>query len=246
MSSALKRVHSASGTVALVIALLALVASAAGAGYAAGQIGTTDIKNNAITANKIKKNAVTGKKIKKNAVTSAKIKDGTLTASDLVPNEVERLATLGNGGEGDCVWQSGEVFIPGAGAPTFRKDRFGTVHLSGMAIGNDGAGGDGNCDPSELGQSADAVMFTLPAGYIPAKPLFLLGPGSVLIVAGVQGINALGMILPPGAVASATGGGTPTTFDGLSFEPAGSAVVLPRMVARGEVTPKLLKAFGLS
>ena len=96
MSSVLKKLNPVS-TVALCVALLALVASAAGVGYAAGQIGANGIKNNAITTKKIKNNAVKTKKIKNNAVSSAKIKsnavtgdkvlDGSLTAADLVADE---------------------------------------------------------------------------------------------------------------------------------------------------------------
>jgi hypothetical protein len=245
MPSTHHRVQSATGTVALVLALLALVASAAGAGYAAGQIGTNGIKNNAITAKKIKNNAVTTKKIKKNAVTSAKVKDGSLTAADMVPNEVERLATFGNGGDGDCVWQSGAVLIPGGSGPTFRKDRFGTIHLAGMAIGSDGVGGDADCDPTDPGEAADAVMFMLPAGYIPAKTLFIISSGGAVIIAGQQGLSSLGFVLPPGGVASPVGSSTPVTLDGISFEPVGSSAVLPKMSVGGRVSPELLHRLGL-
>jgi hypothetical protein len=242
MSSALKRVHSATGTVALVLALLALVASAAGVGYAAGQIGTNDIKNNAITAPKIKKNAVTEKKIKKNAVTSKRVKDGTLTAGDLVAQEAQKAATLGNGGEGDCVWQSGAALLPGLGAPTYRKDRFGTVHLTGIAIVSDGPGGDADCDPSVAGQASDGIAFTLPAGYIPAKTLLLTSLTSTgMIIVGAQGLTSGPIVLPPGAVYAPDG----AVLDNVSFEPAGSSVVIPKMKAKGQDDGNLLKRLGL-
>ena len=232
--------------VALLVAILALVVSAAGVGYAAGQIGTKQIKNKAITAKKLKKNAVTTKKIKKSAVTTDKVLDGSLTAADLVAEEAQRVATLLNGGEGDCLWQSGAVLLPGVGAPTFRKDRFGAVHLAGIAVGVDGPGGDALCSPTDPSQAADAILFMLPAGYIPAKTVIKgdLSTAPVIIV-GAQGINSAGLILPPGAVA-AVANGTPVLLDGVIFEPAGSSVVIPKMVASGRMSSNLIRQLGFN
>jgi hypothetical protein len=247
MTSVLRRLHSAMSPVALLIAILALMASAAGAGFAAATIGTAQLKNNAVTAQKIKKNAVTTKKIKKNAVTPDKIKDGTLTAAELVPNEAQHAAVLGNGGEGDCVWQSGASLIAGLGGPTFRKDRFGTVHLTGIVIVADGAGGDASCDPSDPGQGSDAIAFTLPAGYVPAKTLIIgdLGSSGGTIIVGAQGLNSPGLVLPPGAVATASTSTGGLLLDNISFEPAGSSVVIPKMTASGRISPQFLKLVGL-
>jgi hypothetical protein len=247
MSSVLRRIHSAMSPVALLLAILALMASAAGAGFAAATVGTAQLKNNAVTAQKIKKNAVTTKKIKKNAVTGVKIQDGSVTVADLPAEEAQHAAALGSGGEGDCVWQSGAALIPGLSAPTFRKDRFGTVHLTGIAVVADGAGGDGVCDPSDSGQSSDAIAFTLPAGYVPAKTVIVgnLASGGAVIIVGAQGLNSPGLVLPPGAVATAdtlTGG---VLLDNISFQPAGSSVVIPKMTASGRITPGFLKLVGL-
>ena len=44
-----------------------------------------------------------------------KVKNGSLTVADLVAEERQRLATLGNGGDGDCLWQSAASTIPGIG-----------------------------------------------------------------------------------------------------------------------------------
>jgi hypothetical protein len=244
MNAVLRRVGSAMSPVALLVALLALVASAAGVGYAAGQIGTSDIKNNAITAKKIKKNAVTAKKIKKNSVTSAKIVDGSVSVADLPAQESQRAAVLGNGGEGDCVWSNS--LLPGTAAPTFRKDRFGTVHLAGLSLVSDGAGGDANCDPSDLGQASDAIAFTLPAGYIPAKTILAGGAIGLTVIAGPQGFSegGSGLALPPGAVSSLGGGGI--LLDGVEFEPVGSSVAIPKMAASGRVSPEFLASIGAS
>jgi hypothetical protein len=240
MLSALKRVHSATGTVALVLALLALVVSAAGAGYAAGQIGTNDLANNAVTAKKIKNNAVTAKKIKKNAVSAKKIKDGSLTPADLAPQEAQTKPTLGNGGEGDCIWQSADALIPGIGAPTYRKDRNNRVLLTGMAIVSDGAGGDGNCDPNDPGQVSDGIIFTLPAGYMPAKTQYLISLAGEVLIAGPQGFNASGISLPPGAVFSPD----IALLDNIEFDPAGSSVVVAKTKASGRWTGLSLKSLG--
>jgi hypothetical protein len=169
MNDALKRVHPAITMVALCVSLLALVAAAAGAGYAAATIGTAQLKNNAVTAPKIKNNAVTTKKIKNNAITAKKVKDGTLSAADMVAEEKQIPVTFANGTEGDCIWQSGSAAVPGTGAPTFRKDRSGRVIVSGIAVASDGPGGDADCDATIGGQTSDGIAFILPAAYIPAK-----------------------------------------------------------------------------
>jgi hypothetical protein len=232
---------------ALVIALLALVVAAAGAGYAAATIGTAQLKNNAVTSAKIKKNAVTTKKIKKNAVTGAKVKDGSLTAADLVPDSKQIAATLLNGGEGDCLWQGPDALLPGGGlaAPAFRKDRFGVVHLTGLAVGSDGPGGDATCDSSDPGQAADAIVFQLPAGYAPAKSMILgsLSGGGVIIV-GANGLNASGLSLPAGAVAASSG--TPVILDGFAFDAADNPALLPKVAASGRVSGDLAKLLGIS
>lgn len=63
---------------ALVISILALCVALGGTAWAAGKIGTKNLKNNAVTTAKIKKNAVTTAKIKKGAVTGDKVNLSTL------------------------------------------------------------------------------------------------------------------------------------------------------------------------
>ena len=252
MSSVLKKLNPVS-TVALCVALLALIASAAGVGYAAGQIGTNGIKNNAITTKKIKNNAIKTKKIKNNAVSSAKIKsnavtgdkvlDGSLTAADLVADEKQIAAVFGNGGEGDCTWQNASVLVPGLVNMTYRKDRFNTVHLTGYALASNGVGGDGVCDPSDPGQVADGIVFTLPASHMPAKTLIALGDGDGIVVAGPQGVTLPGTILPPGAVYTTTG---LALLEGVTYEAVGSGVVIAKTQASGRATGGLLTLLGSS
>jgi len=221
----LRRTGSALSPLALLVSLIALVAGSAGVGYAVGQIGTSDIKNGAITAAKIKKNAVTGKKIKKGSITAKKVKDGSLSAKDLVPEEKYRTATLFNGTEGDCIWQSADSEIPGLGLPAFRKDRNGLVRLSGVAIPVDGPGGDGDCNPGAVGQRSDGIAFTFPSGYVPFKTMIFnssSAPG--VIVAGPTGLTTPSFVFPPGSVITFSSG-TPVILDGLTFEAAGSPTV---------------------
>jgi hypothetical protein len=80
-------------TYANVASTLALVVALSGGAYAAGLVGTSQLKNGAVTAPKIAARAVTsqklgpgavvGGKIKTGAVTSGKIADGSVAPSDL-------------------------------------------------------------------------------------------------------------------------------------------------------------------
>lgn len=238
MSATLRRLHSATGTAALVVALLALVASAAGVGYAAGQIGTNDIQNKAVTTKKIKNNAVTGKKIKKNAVTSKKVKDGTLSASDMVAEEKQTAPAFSNGGEGDCIWQNASALIAGLAPVTFRKDRFGIVRLTGAAVPSDGAGGDGVCDPSVAGQAADGIAFILPPSHMPAKTQLVIGDGTGILIVGPNGLVSGPTSLPAGAVYMS---GSTLILDSLTYDAVGSGVVIAKTKAKGQLDGELLK-----
>lgn len=73
---------------ATLIAMLALFVALSGVGYAATQIGTSQIKNSAVTTPKIKTGAVTNGKIKANAVTTGKIATGGVTSSDIAGGAV--------------------------------------------------------------------------------------------------------------------------------------------------------------
>lgn len=57
-----------SGRYAAVTSTLALVVALGGTGYAAGLIGTSQIKNNAVTSPKIKNDTVTGKDVKEGSL----------------------------------------------------------------------------------------------------------------------------------------------------------------------------------
>jgi hypothetical protein len=62
---------------ALLISTIALFVAIGGISWAAATIGTSDIKNGAVTTKKLHNNAVSTKKIKNNAVTGAKAKESS-------------------------------------------------------------------------------------------------------------------------------------------------------------------------
>jgi hypothetical protein len=87
----------------LVIALLALFFALGGIGYAAATIGTSDIKNGAVTEAKLHDNSVTSVKISASqvqstdiagqAVNGSKVENGSLLGADLAPGVLPRRAT---------------------------------------------------------------------------------------------------------------------------------------------------------
>ena len=214
----LDRIRSAMSPAAMIVSVLALVLAGAGVGYSAGTIGTSDLKNN--------------------AVTSPKVKNGTLKAADLVKEKKYAEPTLGVGTEGDCVWEDVAGSLPGIATVSSRKDRFGTTHLAGIAVGGDGAGGDGMCGGGSSEDSIDDyTVFTLPAAQVPATTLYSSqnSGDTLLIIAGAGGFN-IGAIIPEGAILCA--GTTLTCFlDGITLETS-SAKVTPRSLPGRHITPQ--------
>ena len=187
---------------AMVIAILALLAATAGVGYTAATIGTNDLQND--------------------AVTSPKVKDGTLRQVDLVKDPKFKYVggsgvNFSDGGEDDCVWQSGHTLLPGIAKVGYRTDRFGTVHLSGVAVGSNGSGGDATCDATV--QSEDGLVFVLPAASRPAKTqIIVIGDAGTIIVAGKNGLIVPPTIaLAPGAVFWQGSPSFGVLLDGISY-----------------------------
>jgi hypothetical protein len=94
---------------ALVIATIALFMAIGGIGYAAATIGTSDIKNNAVTAKKLHKNAVVKKKIKNNAVNGAKVQDNSLTGSDINESTLGQVPSAANADNATNAGNAGTV-----------------------------------------------------------------------------------------------------------------------------------------
>lgn len=68
-------------TPATVLATIALFAALGGVSYAAGKIGTSQIKNGAVTAKKLHRNAVGTNKVRNGAVKTAKIAGDAVTGA---------------------------------------------------------------------------------------------------------------------------------------------------------------------
>jgi hypothetical protein len=113
-------------TYANVVATLALfLALSGGVVWAAGKVGTKNLRANAVTAGKIKRNAVTGAKIRGNAVSAAKIQVGAVDFTKLAPGTGLIASAAGgpvaaNGATPVNVPLSGAVtFTPVAGVVNF-------------------------------------------------------------------------------------------------------------------------------
>lgn len=202
------RLRASLSPAAMLVAILALLVSGAGIGYTAATVGTSDLE--------------------KNAVISSKVKNGSLRSKDMVKEQPFAQPTLGNGTEGDCIWADAVSQIPGLARVGYRKDRFGTVHLSGIALSTDGVGGDGMCGGgTPLDSIGDYTIFTLPEAMRPAASLYLIDSGglSLLLIPGPGGLNLGGTVIPYGAVlCSGTSG---CWLEGISY-PTLSANVSPR------------------
>ncbi|GAB3258911.1 hypothetical protein [Nocardioides dilutus] len=65
------------------IAAVALVASAGGAGYAAGMLTGDDIKDGSLTGKDVKNGSLTGKDAKDGSLTGKDVKDGSLSGAEV-------------------------------------------------------------------------------------------------------------------------------------------------------------------
>ncbi|HET6999099.1 MAG TPA: hypothetical protein VFI03_10970 [Solirubrobacterales bacterium] len=133
-------------TYANVVATLALfLALSGGVVWAAGKIGTKNLKANAVSAGKIKANAVTSAKIRANAVTTAKLKNGAVNLDKLAPGT--NLLASASGGP-VAANGAAPVVVPLAGAATFTPAPGTVAFLSVEAKGNDLArAGEKDCEP---------------------------------------------------------------------------------------------------
>jgi hypothetical protein len=216
---------------ALIVALIALVAALAGTATALpgkGSVDKNDLAKGSVTKKAIKKGAVTKKAIKKKAVTAKAIADGAVTDAKIAAHELPHIVggpgepAFGDGGEGDCVWQNAgttTVGVTGANPVGFYKDQLGFVHLQGIAVAEDGPGGDGVCDFTDPNEIEDGTVFTLPTEYAPAGLYFDVSVITIQLVTPVQG-STLGGDPVPGGVVFAD---EVALLEGVAFEPATAA-----------------------
>jgi hypothetical protein len=74
----MRRLHVSRPSPAMVVAIIALIVALGGSAYAAGKIGSHQLKKNAVSTKKIKDGAVTGAKIANNAITGGKLAAGAV------------------------------------------------------------------------------------------------------------------------------------------------------------------------
>lgn len=83
--------RSLSTTYATVASSLALLVALGGTSYAVTQIGTAQLKNNAVTTPKIKNGAVTGAKAKDGSLTGADLANGSVTGADVTEGSLGKV-----------------------------------------------------------------------------------------------------------------------------------------------------------
>ena len=143
---------------ALVISLIALFVSVSGVAWAAATIGTSDIKNGAVTAEKLHSNAVTtGKlhnaavsaaKLQNNAVTNPKIAVGAVSAQKIQNNAVTG-AKIQNNAVNKAKIASNAVGTDELGTVVTRTASISVPANSARIVGK-------SCNPGELALSAGA------------------------------------------------------------------------------------------
>jgi hypothetical protein len=163
-------------------------------------VKASDIAKNAVTTPKIKNKAVTGKKM-----------------ANLEGRTNVRQAQFSNGGQGDCIWQGANTLNPSLGRPHYYKDHLGIVHLGGIAIASDGAGGDGTCALAT--ETEDGIVFRLPQAYRPlSTELHGVSGDITMIVVGKTALDAGTIVLPAGTVFSSSSFDPPqAALDGITF-----------------------------
>jgi len=135
---------------AMVVSLIALFVALGGTSYAA----ITALPTNSVGTPQLKNNAVTGPKIKNGAITAAKISHSALATAKIV-------GTAGAPAYAGT-WEPAQSAADEG--VSFYKDPWGIVHLQGNAANSNGA--------------HEGTIFTLPAGYRPAKIIYFSVYGS--------------------------------------------------------------------
>lgn len=88
----------------MAVSVMALVVATTGTSYAAGLIGSDDIRNNSVQSQDIKNKTITGKDVKKGSLGAKQIKDGSLRARDFKAGQLPAGATGPAGPAGVGRW----------------------------------------------------------------------------------------------------------------------------------------------
>jgi hypothetical protein len=176
---------------AMIVACIALIVALGGTAWAiaANSVGTTELKNGAVTKPKLAANAVGTGKVIDNSLTGADLNKSKLgkvpsaasadnatsaanantldskdsTAFALAGAEPWQFASLNNGLlHGVCYWTN---YGGGYNNAAYFRDRAGVVHLKGLVKATDGV--DYTCGDPNQNAAANAIIFELPAGYRP-------------------------------------------------------------------------------
>jgi len=128
---------------ASVLAIVALFAALGGVSYAAGKIGTAQIKNGAVTKKKLHKNAVATAKVRNGAITTAKLRADSVTGAKVEESTLGTVPKAAAAGNADA--------LAGKGPGAFESKGFG---------------GEGDTPVAQLPSSSTVIGRTqeLPAG----------------------------------------------------------------------------------
>jgi hypothetical protein len=92
----MSRTHTTRISPASVLALIALFVSLGSVSYAAGMIGTSDLRNGAVTKKKLRKDAVVKNKIRDGAVATSKISDNAVTGVKVDESTLGKVPSAAN------------------------------------------------------------------------------------------------------------------------------------------------------
>lgn len=122
----MNRFHVSRPSPAMIVAIVALIAALGGSAYAAGKIGSRQLKKNAVSTKKIKDDAVTSAKLANNAVTAGKLATGAVS---VIMRQGPPTTILGGGGighpEANC--KPGER---ATGGGVYNEQQVGTLVLT--------------------------------------------------------------------------------------------------------------------
>ncbi len=211
---------------ATIIAVIALLVALSGAGYAATTIGTSQLKNNAVTTPKIKNAAVNTAKLKNNAVNASKLASNAVTAAKIASNAVTAAKIAGNavtgakiagGAVGVNQIAAGAVDTAKLGNGSVTNDKLGANAVTGAKI----AGGTitaANIAPGQVVKGNGSFVTgrqVLTTGALATTVLTLPGVGQ-LRASCAAGATTISFLNESGAAAAVTAwgvnaAGTPVT-----------------------------------